>query len=78
MIGVKMAEDEVVDLLEPGLLGRRGDSLGVAIADFPAGIVQQRLAGRRHDQRGGAAFDVDPVDVESARLRSGRRGKGPA
>jgi hypothetical protein len=64
VIGVKVAEDEVVDLLEPGLLGGREDPLGVAIADFPAGIEQQRFAGRRHDQCGRAALDVDPIDLQ--------------
>jgi len=44
-----VAEYEVVDLLEAGLLGRRVDSLGVAIAYSPTGIDKQRLARWRND-----------------------------
>jgi hypothetical protein len=37
-----------------------------------AGVNQHRLAGRRDDEGRGAAFNVYPIDIESARLRDER------
>jgi hypothetical protein len=52
------------DLGDAGLLCRGDDSPGVARAGI-AGVDQDRLAGRRDDQRGGAAFDVDERETEA-------------
>src|SRR5262249_33487129 len=67
MIRVEMTQDEIVDSGDPGRLRRIGNSFRVAIADFPPGVVQERLARRRHDECGRAALDVDPVDFEICR-----------
>src|SRR5262249_27357017 len=73
MVGVKVTEDEVVDLLEAGLLRHSGDPLGVTVAGLPARVVEQRFAGWRHHERGGASLHVYPVNVEV----SGLCGEGP-
>src|SRR5262249_28378148 len=75
MIGVEVANDQVVDFLQAGLLGRGVDSFGVAIADRPSRVDEQRLSGRRHDQSGRAAFDVDPIYIESFRGRGFRESR---
>ena len=65
VVAVEVRGQQVVDLLEAGLLGGGEDALGVAIVGGAVGGVhQQGLAARRDDQRGGAAFGVDPVDFE--------------
>src|SRR6185295_10854872 len=69
VISVIMTENEVVDLLEPGLLGDREDPLRVPSVDLPAGIDQERFPRRGHNQRGGAALDVNPVHIKSPGLR---------
>ena len=43
MIGVEVAQDEVIDFLEAGLLRDGDDALGVAASDLPARVVQQRF-----------------------------------
>ncbi|MEP6963193.1 MAG: hypothetical protein ABI995_14020, partial [Acidobacteriota bacterium] len=44
-----------------------GDALRVVIgAAGKAGVDQEGLAGGADDERGGSAFDIDPIDVESA------------
>ena len=70
MIAVKVRDQQVIDLLDPGLLRGLVDALGVAIAGRGvAGVHQQALPRGRDDQRGGAAFDVDPIDVQIPGLR---------
>src|SRR5258707_2899442 len=71
-----MNEDEIVHPRETGALGCRKNPLRVPVDDLPAGINQERLPRRRDNQRGGAALDINPVDVEIARLRL-RRWGGP-
>jgi len=53
-------------------------ALGVAaLVAGPASVDEQRLAGRSHQQRGLAAFDVDGVKEQGAYLGRGlRRGRG--
>ena len=70
VVSVEMTEDEVVDSLDSRLLRRRGDPLRVPVANLPARVEQQGVPRRRHDQGGGAALDVNPVDVEVSGLRS--------
>ena len=78
VVVVVVREDQRVDLPETRHPGRDiVNPAGIAAVLAPAGIDEQRLARRRHHERRGAAFDVNPVDVErTARLRpSHRRGK---
>ena len=57
MIGVKMTEDEIVDLPQAGLLGRGEDPFCIPIAYLPAGVIQQGFSGGRDYQRRSAAQD---------------------
>ena len=58
----------------PAVAHRRHHASRIApLALAVAGVDQHRLAGRRDEQRGRAAFDVDEVDLERA---SGRRRGG--
>src|SRR5438094_2546901 len=76
VVGVIVTENEIVDLLEARLLYGCSDPLRVAAVHFPAGIVEKRLARRRHDKRRRPAFDVNPVELEIPWLRSsGRAGR---
>ena len=69
VIGMEVGDEHMVDLRDAGVFHRRLNALGVAaIVAGPAGIDQQRSAGRRDEQRGLAAFDVDGVDVQVACL----------
>ena len=62
MVLVKMRDQEVVDSFDAGVLGGRGDAIGVpAVVAGPTGVDQHGFAGGRHEQRGLAAFDVDEV-----------------
>ncbi len=63
VIDVVVREQQVIDLLEPDLRHDRHDPIRVAAAGIP-GIDQQRLAGRRNEQRGFSTLGVDDVDVE--------------
>ena len=69
VIGVEMTEHEVVDPLQPRLLRDLENAPRIASAGFPAGVDEQRFAGRRDEQRRRTPLDVHPVDVEIARLR---------
>jgi hypothetical protein len=62
-------DDEVIDLLQSGVFDGVHDSTGIARRSCAgiAGIDEQRLKGRRYKQGGVAAFNIDDVDVESAR-----------
>ena len=66
VVGMVMAENEVVDPGEFRLLGDGEDALGVAL--LPASVDQQRFTRRRNDQSGCAALDIDPIDIEVTRL----------
>ena len=74
VIAVVVREHEVVDLFQTRVLHRRHDPLRVADGAGSAvtGVYQQGFAGRGHEQRRVAPFDVDDVDVE----RLGRPGLG--
>jgi hypothetical protein len=65
MVAVPMADHQIIDLLQAGLLGRSIDPFGIAVGVRKSGVEQQRFAGRRHDQSGGAAFDIDPVNLQA-------------
>ena len=69
VIAVPVRRDQVVDLREAGILDGGHDALGVARRGRAAvaRVDQQRLAGRRDEQRRVAAFDVDDVDVQGLR-----------
>ena len=65
MVGVPVRDDQVVDGLEAG---RRVAALWMRSASRGAGVAavdQHRLAGRRDDQRRGAALGVDEVDLQA-------------
>ena len=74
VVEVVVRRDEVVDLLQTRVRRGGGDAPGVNGARM-AGIDEHRLAGRRNQQRGGAAFDVDVVDVQRAAVLHGRVGR---
>ena len=82
MIAVPMGDDQMVDLGEAGVLGGRHDAPGIAdrrLGRDIAGVDEQRFAGRRDEERGVAALDVDHVDVQrGAGLGGGAMGPEPA
>src|SRR5688572_18211208 len=63
MIDVEMGGDEVIDLLDADIAGGFDDAFGIAFAGH-AGVDEDGFAGGGHDEGGGAAFDIDPVEVE--------------
>ena len=71
MIAMEMADEDVVDFAQARLLRGGKNALGVAVLVRITGIDQERFAGRRHHQGGGAAFGIDPGDVEILGLRAG-------
>ena len=73
MIQVPVRDDQMIDRLEPDRVRRLGDTVGVTRAGVAA-VDEHRFAGGRDDQRRGAAFRVDEVNVEPAvRLASENR-----
>ena len=78
MIAVPMGGDEMVDPGQAGIPCGGHDAPGIPLRrirrDIP-GIDEHGFAGRRHVQRGVAAFDVDHIDVQRGpRLRHGTIG----
>ncbi len=75
MVAMPVRGDQIVDLGQTGVAGRRHDALGVAhrrVGRHIAGIDQHRLARGRNEQRRLAAFDVDHINIQSGpRLRRG-------
>ena len=68
VIAVEVRGEQDIDLLQAGLLRRGEDPLGVAIVRRAiGGVDQQGLAAGRDDQSGGAAFGVNPVNLQIAR-----------
>ena len=68
VIAVEVRGEQEIDLLQAGLLRRGEDPLGVAIVRRAiGGVDQQGLTAGRDDQSGGAAFGVNPVDLQIAR-----------
>ena len=61
VIAVVVRGDQVIDLRHAGVLHGGHDPVGVARRGRAAvaGVDEQRLAGRRHEQRGVAALDVE-------------------
>ena len=76
MIAMQVRHDQVIDARQVReLLGGLEHAAGVAAARI-ARVDQHRLAGRRHDERRGAALDVDPVDLQrTGRLRAASVGR---
>ena len=69
VIAVIVRQPEVIDLLDARDLQHLEDAIQVALAGV-AGVHEQRLPGRRHEERRLAALGVDVIDVEGlARLR---------
>jgi len=69
VIAVKMRRQQVIDLLQTRLPGRRVDAFCITVVRRTiAGVHEQRLPRRRHDQRCRPAFDIDPVNVQIAGL----------
>ena len=65
MIAMEMGRDEEVEAVDTGVPQRGLDPFGVAcVLAVPAGIHQDGLVRRGDDERRGAPFDVDPIDVE--------------
>ena len=59
VIGVEVRDQHVVELTARLARGHFVDPLRIAVLEAPpAGIRQQRLSARRHEQRGRAAFQV--------------------
>ena len=84
VIGVKMSDEQIVDLLDTGMSSRGNDTIRVAgfgwitgrrirySATSPPRIDEERLPLRSHEQGGLAALNIDEIDVEC----SGRRAVG--
>jgi hypothetical protein len=67
VVGVVVRDDQMIDRSQAVAIERRLDPLGVpAVEAGPAGVDQDRLAGRRDDQSGSAPEDIDPFDRERA------------
>ena len=76
VIAVPVGGDQVIDAAEAGILDRGHDPVRIPRRRRPAvaGVDQHRLSGRRDEQGGVAALDVDDIDLEilgGARLRRG-------
>jgi hypothetical protein len=74
MIAVPVGRNQMIDLASSRVLDRLEDAAGVARRRCPGipGINEQRLMGRRDEQRGVATFDIDDVDVQSLGRSSNR------
>ena len=66
VVAVVVRREQVVDVLQPGSLHHLGDPLGIAFGrrTGAAAVDQHRLTGRRDNQRGAAALDVDHIDAQ--------------
>src|SRR5438067_823687 len=63
MVSVPVRDHQMIDLSNAGGTRRRHDAISISRrADEISGIDQQRLPGRRHEQRRVATFDIDDVD----------------
>ncbi len=77
VILVQVRDEEVVDALHAGIAHGGDDAVGIArVEPRITGVDEQRLPGRRDDERGLPAFDVDEVDVERFRRGGGERAGG--
>ncbi len=76
VVDMEVSDDNVVDAREAGLDGGVVDAGGVATAGV-AGVDEDGFAGGGDEERGAAAFGVDPVDAESGSvLFDGQEGEG--
>ena len=65
VIGMVVGDEHMIDVRDAGVFHCRLDAIGVAaVVAGPAGIDEQGRAGRRNEQRGLAAFDVDGIDEQ--------------
>jgi len=65
MVGVKMGDQHVINLADPGQLSRSDDAIGVAaIVAGPARINEQRITFWRDEECGLAAFHVHKIDLQ--------------
>ena len=76
VVGVKVRDEQIVDLTDTGVTGGGGDPSRIASVAGIAGlrlkcsaagkprVDEQGLPGWRHEQRGLTPFDVDEVDIE--------------
>ena len=63
VIGMIVGDDEIIDLLHAGVLGRGGNAERIAVIEAgPAGIDQHGFARRGDEQGRLAAFHVDKID----------------
>src|SRR5439155_8558724 len=67
MIRMKMADDKIVNLRQPGQVpGHVVDSAGIAtVVPLPPAIHQQRLFLRSNDECRGSSFHINKVNVQS-------------
>ena len=76
VVDMEMGDDDVIDAREAGLGGGVVDAGGVATAGV-AGVDEDGFAGRGDEERGAAAFGVDPVDAENGGgFFDGQEGEG--
>ena len=80
MVDVEMRDQDIIELLDLGVLGDLGDSSRVAAAKSgPARVHEHGLARRRDDQRGLAAFHVHEIQFQILRRRQqGQRAREQA
>ena len=64
VIAVKVRDQQVVEPVDAGGRAAAMMRFGSRLSGAISSVNEQRLPGRRHDQRGLPAFDVDEVDVE--------------
>ena len=70
MIAVIVSDQNIIELLDAGLVGGRQDAIGVAaFVSRPAGIDQQRLPRWADNQRRLPALDVDEINLQGFRAR---------
>src|SRR2546430_15717710 len=70
MVVVKMCDQHVINLADPGQFDCRNDAIGIAaIVARPARINEQRLSFRRDEECGLAAFYVPKIDLEGLTAR---------
>ena len=74
MVAVIVREHQVIDLGDARLLRDGDDAVRIARAR-PAGIDQQRLSGRRDEQSGLPALDVNEINVQVLARVAPRRGR---
>ena len=65
VVGVEVGDEDVIDPGNAGVVHGGLNAVGIAaIVARPAGVDEERCAGRGDQQRGLAAFDINGVDAE--------------